>query len=113
MAYGAVYVYAGYGVLRLNPLARKIAIFGLCFGAVSALTFFVAPGADARMAALTSRFNFGQQMPTQYRLPTFLYAMMAVAGAGLPLWFLFARKSAFQAETFLSLAKNSARPYLA
>jgi hypothetical protein len=97
-AYGAMYVYAGYGVLRLNPLARKIAIFALCFGAVSGLTFFVAPGADARMAALMLKFNFGQQLATQYRLPTFVYAMMAVPGVGLPLWFLFARKSAFQAE---------------
>ena len=44
IAFGAMWTYVGYGLLRLNPIARKIAIAGLSFGAANIIVFFSFPG---------------------------------------------------------------------
>lgn len=93
---GALYAYVGYGLLRLNPLARKIAIGVLCFGVANAVVFFFTPGRDARFAALMSRFHLGPQIAQPTHFPAVMLIPMTL-GFALPLWFLIARKSAFQA----------------
>jgi hypothetical protein len=94
-ALGGLYAYVGYGLLRLNPLARKIAIGVLWFGVANAVIFFFTPGRDARFAALMGRFHFGPQLPLPTHFPIFMLIPMTL-GVALPLGFLIARKSAFQ-----------------
>src|SRR5438067_375924 len=55
---GALHAYIGYGLLRLNAMARVLAISMLCFGVVNGLVFFCFPGSDARLAAFMSQFRF-------------------------------------------------------
>lgn len=92
--FGALYAYAGYGLLRLNPAARAIAIGALCFGVANALIFFGFPGSDARLAALMSRYRFGP-MPPPTHFSAFMFVPMLL-GIGVPLWFLITKKQAFQ-----------------
>ena len=98
IAFGAMWACAGYGLLRLNQIARKIAIAGLSFGAVNSAVFFLFPGWEARMATFLSRFRLGLATPLPpTHFPPFMLIPAAV-GVGLPLWFLIARRDAFQAR---------------
>lgn len=94
MVFGALYTYIGYGLLRLNPAARVIAIVALCFGVANAVIFFGFPGSEVRLASLMSRFRFASQAPPTH-FPSFMIVPMLV-GIGVPLWFLITRKQAFQ-----------------
>ena len=102
ITFGIVNAYAGYGLLRLNPIARKIAIAVLCLGAANALVFFFLPGSDARFASLMSRLRFGPTSPTPTHLGAFMIVPMALVMA-IPLWFLITRRRAFQAPVVSSV----------
>jgi len=97
VAFGALNAYVGYGLLRLNPLARTIAIWSLCFGAVNSLVFFGFPGREARIARLMSNFRFGSEAVAQpqFATMTFMLPVMVISLA-VPLWFLITRKPAFE-----------------
>jgi|tagenome__1003787_1003787.scaffolds.fasta_scaffold20752390_2 hypothetical protein len=97
IAFGAMWTYVGYGLLRLNPIARKIAIAGLSFGAANVLVFFSFPGWEIRMATILARFHSGFGVDQPNRFPFVLVMPMAI-GLGVPLWFLIARRDAFQAR---------------
>ena len=102
IAFSALWIYVGYGLLRLNPTARKIAIGVLSFGALNGLVFFLSPGRDARLADFMSRFHFLPQVP----LPTHLSPITlipAMVGVVLPLWFLITKKKAFQTSQLTGL----------
>lgn len=97
IAFGAMWTYVGYGLLRLNPIARKIAIAGLSFGAANIIVFFSFPGWEARLATILSRFHSGFFMDEPTHFPTVMIIPMVV-GLGVPLWFLITTKKAFQAR---------------
>lgn len=97
--FGGIWAYCGYGLLRLNPTARLVAIVLLCFGLVNAAVFSGFPGADTRMTNLVSNYGYGVTLP-----PTHSHFMQFVLLAGLavvavPLWFLIRTKPAFQQAT--------------
>ena len=94
IAFGAMWSYVGYGLLRLNPVARKIAVAGLCFGAANSIVFFLSPGRDERFAMFMSRFHFAAQAPLPAHFPA-VTLIPAAIGLGLPLWFLIRRRDAF------------------
>lgn len=102
IAFGIIYAYAGYGLLRLNPIARKIAIAVYCLGAINAIVFFVFPGSDARFERLMSRFHFGTGSPPPLHFGAFMIVPLTL-GMALPLWFLITRRGAFQAPNGNSL----------
>lgn len=99
---GALYTYIGYGLLRLNAMARLLAITLLGFGVVNGLVFYALPGRDARLATFMSKFRFTQLAP-----PTHFPVLMLIptlVGIALPLWFLITRKKAFDsAEPSISV----------
>jgi hypothetical protein len=99
LLYGGLFVYVGYGLLRLQPVARTTAIVVLCYGAVNGLVFFLSPGADARLATFMSHYSFGSQVPPPFRLPGIVYGITAAVSAGVPLWFLITRESAFRSAS--------------
>jgi hypothetical protein len=96
LAFGALWAYVGYGLLRLMPTARKIAVTLICFGAANAVVFFMLPGRDVRLAALMSRFRFSSQSSLPPHFMNIMIVPMAIAFA-LPLWFLIIRRDAFEA----------------
>lgn len=97
VAIGALNVYVGYGLLRLNPVARTIAIWALCFGAVNGAVFFAFPGREARITTLMSHSRFGSYAvpPPQFLTMVFMLPVMVISLA-VPLWFLITRKPAFE-----------------
>jgi hypothetical protein len=97
VAFGGLFAYVGYGLLRLNPLARKIAIVLMVFGGINGVVFWLTPGRDARFAVLISRFHFGPQPPPLVHFPMFMLIPVG-AGIAVPLWFLIARKEAFHEQ---------------
>ena len=99
---GALYTYIGYGLLRLNAMARLLAISLLGFGVVNGLVFFALPGRDARLATFMSKFHF-MQLPPPAHFPAFML-IPSLVGIAVPLWFLIARRKAFHgAEASVSL----------
>lgn len=100
LAWGGLYAYVGYGLLRLNPVARSIAIAALCIGFIHAAISFVLPGRDARFAVFMSQLPFRAHITAQPSFPptTFMIATMLI-GVGVPLWFLVTRKGAFERQS--------------
>ncbi len=97
LVFGALSAYVGYGLLRLNPLARVIGSCWLCFGAVNSVVFFAFPGRDARIRNLMAHFSFGSYGAPQVQFPPPLFTIpMMVISLGIPLWFLVTRKTAFE-----------------
>ena len=94
-ALGALYTYIGYGLLRLNRMARLLAISLLGFGVVNGFVFFALPGRDARLATVMSKFHF-TQLPSPMHFPTSML-IPSLVGVAVPLWFLIAKKKAFHA----------------
>ena len=95
----------GLGVRPVDIMKRPLrfdgefmALAGLSFGAVNSAVFFLFPGWEARMATFLSRFRLGlaTPLPPTHFLPFIL--IPAAVGVGLPLWFLIARRDAFQAR---------------
>jgi hypothetical protein len=97
VAFGGLNAYVGYGLLRLNPLARTIAIWSLCFGAANGAVFYGFPGREARIATLMSHSRFGSYGAAQPQFATmaFILPVMLISLA-VPLWFLVTRKPAFE-----------------
>jgi hypothetical protein len=96
LAWGALWAYVGYGLLRLKAVARTVAIWALCFGAVQGIVFFAFPGKDARMASFASRMPFGAHPAAPATFPpTGVMVPLMVFGVAVPLWFLIRRKAAF------------------
>jgi len=91
---GAFYTYIGYGLLRLNAMARLLAISLLSFGVVNGLVFYALPGRDARLATFMSKFLFTHLAPPTH-FPVFML-IPTLVGVALPLWFLITRKKAFE-----------------
>lgn len=102
ITFGAVNAYAGYGLLRLNSTARKIAIAVLCLGAVNTLVFFLFPGSEERLASMMSRIRFVPDTPTPIHFGAFMIVPV-VLGMAIPIWFLITRRRAFHSSELSSV----------
>ena len=108
IAFGALWTYVGYGLLRLRPIARKLAIALLCFGAANSLVFFLSPGRDERFGTFMSRFHFLPQAPAPVHFPPFAL-IPGIVALGVPLWFLITTKKAFQSAELSSIPDAGSR----
>jgi hypothetical protein len=89
----------GIELLRLRPLARRLAIAFFAFSAINTLLFIVLPGyhdrVEASMVILPAELR--QQASVEHSDPLGLFPMIA---GGLvnafPIWFLVRRRSAFE-----------------
>lgn len=106
LAFAAIQLYIGIGLLRLKPTARIVGIWYLAFGFVNAAVFYLAPGGRTRMLSLIekqqSMFPWMQPWQTQIwqqiDLTPFLVlgACVGLAGLMVPMYFLITRKQAFE-----------------
>ncbi len=106
LAFSAIQLYLGIGLLRLRQSARLACIAYFVFGAANVLVFFAAPGAKARTSALLewqkSFMPFGQlssyQSQFQPQLAPFLImgVVVGVTVAAVQIYFLVTRKAAFE-----------------
>jgi hypothetical protein len=104
MAIAGTLTYCGLGLLRLEPLARRIAIGYFVFGILSSGVFFLAPGHDARITELIARQDAAfpslatpasQQPVLPVRMLMVFGIVGGVIGAAIPLYFLVTRRAAF------------------
>jgi hypothetical protein len=112
LAFAALQLYIGIGLLRLKPAARIVCIWYLAFGFVNASVFYLAPGAHARMLALIekqqSMFPWMRPWQNQAWLQTDLTPLLVIGGCVglavliLPVYFLITRKQAFEKATIVT-----------
>jgi len=104
LAVAGTLTYCGLGLLRLKPIARRVAIGYFAFGILSSGVFFLAPGRDARMADLMARqhalFPSLRTSDPAAPLPSQMLMVFGVIGgvfgAAVPLYFLVTRGAAFE-----------------
>jgi len=103
-AFAIVALYVGIGLLRLDPMARLVAIGYFLFSFLNAAVFYLAPGADARIRSLmtSSQALFampGYTDPYQNLGPRFLVVPGMIGlliGVGIPLFILLSTRAAFE-----------------
>lgn len=108
LTFAAVQLAIGIGLLRLRPAARLAAIFLLVFGVLNSAVFMFAPGGRTRVSllmnnqqsiypwvpAMRSQTGFGMDST-----PFFILGSIAgLVCAGIQIYFLITRKSAFESE---------------
>ena len=101
-----VVAYCGVGLLRLQPMARLLAIGYFAFGLVNTAVFALIPGGHARMAALfewqqthmTGFVPAADQAPAPFDVVNLIYYSMAASTLLMlvPLYFLVTNKRAFE-----------------
>jgi len=95
--------FTGLGLLHLHPIARQAAIAFFVFGLVNGTVFYFAPGGRARVLSLihnqNSMFPWLPSNQTQFQVDSmllFIYcAVLGLAVAAVPIFFLVTRKAAF------------------
>jgi hypothetical protein len=106
LAYTALHLYVGIGLLRLKPVARTVGVAYYGFVFVNMAVFYLAPGGRLRMLDLIQRsqsmFPWMQPWPNQagFRFDAtpflILGACSGLVGLLVPLYFLITRKQAFE-----------------
>ena len=106
IAFLALHLYIGIGLLRLNSTARIVAIAYCCFVFASTAAFYLTPGGSSRMLNLMQRseamFPGIQPWQTQQTFVSYgtpfivLGACVSLATFLVPLYFLITRKVAFE-----------------
>ncbi|HEX5071338.1 MAG TPA: hypothetical protein VFV78_14070 [Vicinamibacterales bacterium] len=104
LAMAGILVFCGWGLLRTMRMARILAIAYFVFAILSSGVFFLAPGRDARMAALMSRQAIvvpspdeGPQLASPVRAVMAFGFVGGLVAAAVPLYFLIANRAAFEA----------------
>ena len=90
--------YLGFGLLRLNELARKLAIGYLAYSILNMILFVVLPGIETRLA--TSLTLVPSELMKQSATPIgtgqmSFWLLQSAVISGIQLWFLISRKQAF------------------
>jgi hypothetical protein len=97
LAFAGVGVLAGAGMLRWRPQAHSLAVGFYVFALINLLSYFVIPGAIARMSE--GMMELMPQFQTPPVLPNdMLYRfglLVGLLGTGVALWFLVTRRKAF------------------
>jgi len=100
LAFAAFECWLGFGVLRLKPLSRILALCLFGFAVVNTLLFVLLPGylerIQAVMKALPSGWPGADQFPMLQSLRPGM--LMGTLVSLIPIWFLIARRSAFRSE---------------
>lgn len=98
LAYAAVCLYLGIGLLRLNPRARIAAVAYSTFGVIAGICTYTLPGAQQRITSLTvtmpGMLHGENPTPIPTINPWFLCSVVLIV-MGAQIYFLVTRKQAF------------------
>lgn len=88
-------IYLGTGLLHLEEQARLGTIGYYCFAALNGV--LTMPGFAAKMQIVQREMPklFSAGVPEQYPQPAWVFVLMGVAFAAIPVWFLVRRRAAF------------------
>jgi len=103
---GLAQFFIGWGLLKLKPLARTLALVYFAFSLLNIAVFYLGPGNKARMAAFidiqasmmqymqpAGAYSQAQFHPAFFMIMGFAFGAIAIA---VQMYFLFTRKAAFQ-----------------
>ena len=100
LAFAAIEVWIGTGLLRLNPLSRLVAIGMFAYTILNSALFVLLPGYGERVRTMLERFPSPIPAPLGYD-PTSSTAAGALLGSLVsivPIWFLISRRRAFKPQ---------------
>ena len=88
-------IFLGMGLLHLREYSRLGAIGYFCLTALSSV--LTVPGFAGKMQVLQREMPkfFPADVPMQYPQPAWVFALMGMAFAAIPVWFLVRRRAAF------------------
>jgi hypothetical protein len=97
LAFAAIEVSLGVGLLRLNPLSRVLAIAMFAFGILNSVLFAVLPGHSERLRTAIDSIPFATPPPAGFDPFASIMAGTVIASlVGIvPIWFLIASRHAF------------------
>jgi len=108
LAVTATLAYCGWGLFRVKPMARLIAIGYFVFAILSSSVFFLAPGREARITAVLDRqpslLRYSPTSETRSPSPQMFRVFMVFGliggfvGAAVPLYFLIVNGAAFKEQ---------------
>ena len=93
--FGLVELWLGWGLLRLRPLSRVLAIAFFVFGAVNSLLLALLPGAAGRVAASMAVISPALHYGSVSQFPSVVGSILAVPFSVVPIWFLIKGQPAF------------------
>jgi len=90
-------IYLGTGLLRLREQARLGSIGYFCLMALNSAVTLGLPGYAAKMQIMMREMPklFPTGVPAQPPQPSWLFVLMGIAFATVPVWFLVGRRAAF------------------
>ena len=94
---GAISLYVGWGLWKLDERARKFAIAYVSVTAVHGLLVYTVPSMQTKMLSVQRKMPFGQDSPTPDDMPGlwFFSAFVGVLFAALVTWILVRNRTAF------------------
>jgi hypothetical protein len=97
MLFAGAQVFLGIGLLRLREQARVGTIGYFCLIALNSAVTMMLPGYSAKMEAMLREMPkfFPAGTPAQMPQPTWIFMLIGVAFAAIPVWFLVRRRAAF------------------
>jgi len=94
--FAGISLFAGIGMLKKRLAANSVAIGYFVFGLLNTLSFWVVPGASARMQEAMQEVTGGQNLQLDLSsAPYRLMMLLSIVGMGIALWFLISRRHAF------------------
>jgi len=100
LAFAAIEIWLGIGLLRLNPLSRVLAIAMFVFAILNSALVAVLPGHSERLRAAMDSLPFTTQPPPGFDPFASITASIVIGSlvSLIPIWFLIARRQAFKRQ---------------
>jgi hypothetical protein len=97
VALAAIEIALGFGLLRLNPLSRVLAIGLFGYGILNSVLFVVLPGHSERLRTAIDSLPFTTRQPAGYDPFSSITASVLIGSlvSIVPIWFLIASRHAF------------------
>jgi ABC-type antimicrobial peptide transport system permease subunit len=97
IGYMSVQLLMAYGLLKLEMWGRSLAIYYFNFAIFNSIISVILPGAQARYEeAMTAMQGSLGLPPTQFQFPLWFSLVFSLPWIGIQLWFVVARKKAFE-----------------
>ena len=94
--FAAISVIAGVGLLRLRRYGLSLAVAYFVFGIVNAVTSFLLPGSEARVARMMDAMPPAFHPPSTPQINFAPLSLMMIAVTLIPIFFLLKNRSAFE-----------------
>jgi hypothetical protein len=97
IGYMSVQLLMAYGLLKLEPWGRSLAIYYFNFAIFNSIISVILPGAQARYEEATAAMQTSMGLPpTPFQFPIWFSLVFSLPLIAIQLWFVVTRKQAFE-----------------